>query len=86
MTFLLFIMRWAATLTFVNGAILVPFIIVLAVVAQRMIQNRVLSDPEVDSRPLTSNAKTLAVMSLVCWLGAITAGRLLAYVGSSNGL
>jgi TctA family transporter len=31
-TFLLFIMRWAAVLTFINGAILVPFIIVLAVV------------------------------------------------------
>jgi hypothetical protein len=60
--------------------------IVLAVVAQRMIQNRVLGDPEVDRRPLTPNAKMLAVMSLVCWLGAITAGRLLAYVGSSNGL
>ena len=28
----------------------------------------------------------LAAMSLVCWLGAITAGRLLAYVGSSTGL
>jgi putative tricarboxylic transport membrane protein len=30
--FLMFIMRWAAMLTFVNGAMLVPFIIVLAVV------------------------------------------------------
>ena len=30
--FLLVVMRWAAMLTFVNGAILVPFIIVLAVV------------------------------------------------------
>src|SRR5215204_5725506 len=31
-TFLLFIMRWAVLLTFVNGALLVPFIMVLAVV------------------------------------------------------
>ncbi|HZS64163.1 MAG TPA: tripartite tricarboxylate transporter permease [Xanthobacteraceae bacterium] len=30
--FLMFIMRWAATLTFVNGAMLVPFIVVVAVV------------------------------------------------------
>jgi TctA family transporter len=30
-TFLLFIMRWVALLTFVNGAMLVPFILVLAV-------------------------------------------------------
>ena len=31
-TFLLFIMRWVALLTFVNGAMLVPFIMVMAVV------------------------------------------------------
>jgi TctA family transporter len=31
-TFLLFIMRWAVLLTFVNGALLVPFIMVMAVV------------------------------------------------------
>ena len=30
--FLLFIMRWVALLTFVNGAMLVPFIMVLAVI------------------------------------------------------
>ena len=60
--------------------------IVLAVIAQRMIQTRVFGDPEIDRRPFSSNAKMLAVASLVCWLGAITAGRLLAYVGSSTGL
>jgi hypothetical protein len=60
--------------------------IVLAVISQRMIQTRVLSDPEVDRTPFSTNAKMLAVMSLVCWLGAITAGRLLAYVGSTSGL
>src|SRR5205085_1642915 len=53
--------------------------IVVAVIAQRMIQSRVFGDPEIDRRPFTANAKMLAVMSLVCWLGAITAGRLLAY-------
>jgi len=60
--------------------------IALAVITQLMLQKRVLADPEVDRRPLTANAKMLAVASLVCWLGAITAGRLLAYVGSSTGL
>jgi hypothetical protein len=60
--------------------------IVLAVITQLMIQKRVLGDPQVDLRPFSANAKMLAVMSLVCWLGAITAGRLLAYVGSSTGL
>ena len=60
--------------------------IVAAVSVQFMIQKRVLGDADVDSKPLSSNAKVLAVVSLACWLGAITAGRLLAYVGSSTGL
>jgi SNF family Na+-dependent transporter len=60
--------------------------IVLAVITQRLIQKRVLADPEIDARPFSSNAKMLAVMSLAFWLGAITAGRLLAYVGNPGGL
>ena len=60
--------------------------IVLAVVNQRLIQKRVFGDPEIDRRPSPSGAKMLAVISLVCWLGAITAGRLLAYVGNPGGL
>jgi hypothetical protein len=60
--------------------------IVLAVITQRLIQKRVFTDPEIDRRPFPSNAKVLAVASLVCWLGAITAGRLLAYVGNASGL
>ena len=60
--------------------------IVLAVVSQRLIQTRVFGDPDVDRRPFSANAKMLAVMSLVFWLGAITAGRLLAYVGTPGGL
>jgi hypothetical protein len=35
---------------------------------------------------LPGNAKRLAWLSLVCWLGAITAGRLLAYLGPVSGL
>jgi hypothetical protein len=60
--------------------------IVLAVITQRVIQKRVFGDPDVDAKPFSSNAKMLAVMSLACWLGAITAGRLLAYVGNPGGL
>jgi len=60
--------------------------IVLAVITQRLIQKRVFGDPEIDARPFSSNAKMLAVLSLVFWLGAITAGRLLAYVGNPGGL
>jgi hypothetical protein len=60
--------------------------IVLAVITQRVIQKRVFSDPDLDRQPFSSNAKMLAAASLVCWLGAITAGRLLAYVGNPGGL
>jgi len=52
--------------------------IVLAVINQRMIQRRLFRG---DGSPLPAGAKALAMMSIVCWLGAITAGRLLAYVG-----
>ena len=55
--------------------------IALALIVLRMIRNRVFLDPQVDKVPLSANAKTLAVLSLVFWVGAITCGRLLAYVG-----
>jgi hypothetical protein len=55
--------------------------IALALVVLRMIRNRVFMDPQVDKAPLTSNAKALALLSLFFWIGAITCGRLLAYVG-----
>jgi len=60
--------------------------IVLAVIIQRMIQKKVFGDPDIDGRPAQGSARMLAALSLVCWLGAITAGRLLAYVGSATGL
>jgi hypothetical protein len=60
-------------------------LILVAVVIQRLIEKRVFRDGRVDA-PLTTNVKMLALTSLVCWLGAITAGRLLAYVGPVSGL
>ena len=60
--------------------------IVLAVITLRIMRKRVLHDPLVDKMPPSTNAKMLAVMSLICWLGAITAGRLMAYVGPVSGI
>jgi hypothetical protein len=57
--------------------------IALAVVIRRALDARVFRDPD---RELAGSVKALAVASLVCWLGAITAGRLLAYVGPVSGL
>lgn len=60
--------------------------IALALINLKMLRTRVLRDPNVDKGPLSANAKVLAATSLVFWLGAITAGRLLAYVGPVTGL
>ena len=44
-------------------------------------RRQIFEDPQLDQVPLSGNAKMLAWASLTCWFGAITAGRLLAYVG-----
>ena len=51
-----------------------------------LMSKRLFQDPELDHKVLPSSAKVLAWASLVCWLGAITAGRLLAYLGPVAGL
>jgi len=51
----------------------------------RLMQRRVFDDPELDQRPVSGIAKQLAWASLICWFCAITAGRLLAYVGPVSG-
>lgn len=55
--------------------------IALAVVTLRMIQKRVFQDSRFDTEPVSTQAKVLAGTSLLFWIGAIVAGRLLAYVG-----
>jgi hypothetical protein len=49
------------------------------------IRRQILRNPQVDTVRLPA-ARTLAWASLVCWFGAIVAGRLIAYVGPSVGL
>ena len=44
-------------------------------------QRKIFSDPLADKRPIDMNGKIMAFASILCWMGAITAGRLLAYVG-----
>ena len=43
-------------------------------------RRQIFENPQLDRVPLSGNAKVLAWASLACWFGAITAGRLLAYV------
>jgi hypothetical protein len=51
-----------------------------------VMRKKIFRRPELDREPLPSTAKGLAWASLICWLGAITAGRLLAYLGPVSGL
>jgi hypothetical protein len=55
--------------------------VIAAMVLTSVIKSRVFRDPLVDKRPVPMNGRLLALASILCWLGAITAGRLLAYVG-----
>lgn len=50
-----------------------------------LMRKKVFGDPQLDIAPVTSSAKGLAWLSLVAWMGAITAGRLLAYLGPVSG-
>jgi hypothetical protein len=54
--------------------------VALGAATARLIQNRVFRAPELSQGVIPSGAKPLAAASLVCWLGAIVAGRLLAYI------
>jgi hypothetical protein len=56
------------------------------VVVLKVMRSKVFGAPELDKTPLPGNAKGLAWASLVCWIGAITAGRLLAYLGPVSGI
>ena len=76
-----------ATTKLTNPAFQMKLVFIgLAVVAQRMIETRLLRRPGNAVASFPTSARLLAVASLVCWLGAITAGRLLAYVGPVSGL
>ena len=54
-------------------------LIALAVIVVYRIGTVVLRAPDVDQKPVAAKARTLAVVSLMTWIGLITAGRLLAY-------
>jgi hypothetical protein len=62
------------------------FFIAVGMVLLLRIRTQVLRDPDLDNRPITPAAKTLAWATLFCWFAAIIAGRLIAYVGPVAGL
>jgi len=50
------------------------------------IRRRVFRHPDLDKGPLPSGTRALAWATLFCWLAAVIAGRLIAYVGPVAGL
>jgi hypothetical protein len=52
----------------------------------RMMRTKIFAAPGLDRGPLPGSARPLAWISLVCWIGTVTAGRLLAYVGPVSGI
>jgi hypothetical protein len=74
-----------ATSKLVNPDFYIKMIfIALAILTLQMIKTNVFRDPLIDKAPPSARGKMLAVMSLVFWTGAITSGRLLAYVGGGG--
>jgi hypothetical protein len=51
----------------------------LAVAVMRMMHRRVFNDSSLSESAMMLKGRSLAVLSLVLWLGVVTAGRLLAY-------
>jgi len=60
--------------------------VALALVNLHLLKTRVFRDPQIDTRPVSSQAKFLSISSLVLWVAATTAGRLMAYLGPVGGL
>jgi hypothetical protein len=58
--------------------------IALAVINVQMLKKQVFNSPAEEALP-TTRVRILAITSMFFWIGAITAGRLLAYVGGKVG-
>jgi len=76
-----------ATTKLTNTDFYVKMVFVLSgVTLLAIMRNKVFRNPQVEEAPVASVAKRLAFLSIVCWVGAVTCGRLLAYVGAVSGL
>ena len=60
--------------------------IALGLVTMRLLQTRVFRNPHLEDGPLPLSSRLLAGTSILFWAGAITAGRLTAYLGCGNGV
>ena len=60
-------------------------LVLLAVVVLLAIRRLAFTGKSLDERPLTAATKGLALTSILLWIGATTAGRLMAYLGPVGG-
>jgi hypothetical protein len=60
--------------------------IVLALVNLHLLRTRVFSDATMDTQTISTQAKLLSITSILWWVAATTAGRLMAYLGPVGGL
>jgi hypothetical protein len=58
--------------------------IVLALINLHLLKTRVFARPDVDTQALSGQAQVLALTSLIFWVAATTAGRLMAYIGPTG--
>jgi hypothetical protein len=71
-----------ATSKLANPAFYIKMSLVfLAVGVMVVMRRRVFRDPGLDAKPIAVVGKRLAIASIVCWFGAIAAGRFMTYVG-----
>lgn len=60
--------------------------IVLALVSVRLLRTSVFSNPKAATASMPGRARALAAACVVFWIGATTAGRLMAYLGPVLGI
>jgi hypothetical protein len=60
--------------------------VALALVNMHLLKTQAFRDDTAGAQPPAGDARLLAVTSLLFWIGATTAGRLMAYLGPVSGL
>ena len=68
-----------------NPAFFIKLALIAAAVTVLFRLQKAVRSSAIESGPVASNLKVMAALSVVFWLGAITAGRLMAYVAPRPG-
>ena len=75
-----------ATTKLTNPVFLIKMgFIAAAVINMVWLRRRVFRGPRLEGYPIPTSARTFATLAFVFWIGAISAGRLMAYLGPVSG-